>query len=126
MKKVAIGLLVLLIGTGLAGATDISFEQQGMGQIAQVEIEKTPCSKCNTRGEIRCSTCNGTGKTKCLICFGSGYQISVGVNEKNSVVSTQVSCSRCSGSGYQECSSCSGSKWTFCPYCNGQGYFYNF
>ena len=37
MKKVAIGLLVLLIGTGLAGATDISFEQQGMGQIAQAE-----------------------------------------------------------------------------------------
>lgn len=37
MKKVAVGLLVLLIGAGLAGATDISFEQQGMGQIAQVE-----------------------------------------------------------------------------------------
>lgn len=37
MKKVAVGLLVLLIGAGLAGATDISFEQQRMGQIAQVE-----------------------------------------------------------------------------------------
>ncbi len=37
MKKVAVGLFVLLIGAGLAGATDISFEQQGMGQIAQVE-----------------------------------------------------------------------------------------
>lgn len=37
MKKVAVGLLILLIGAGLAGAADVGFEQQGMRQIAQAE-----------------------------------------------------------------------------------------
>lgn len=81
MKKIMIGILVLVVCAGIAMARNVN-EQSKF-----IQCEDPNCVNCHGIGYTTCTICNGAGRKLCPKCNGAGF----------------YTCRDCNGSGIAKC-----------------------